>query len=240
MPTMYEIYERHAKRYHELVKAEDYKNNLTKLLYKEARWENSLVLEAGTGTGRVTSIYIKEADHAICCDRSQHMLDHAKAYLKAFQQKIEYFVAENLNLPDLSRKVDIFIEGWSFGHTASEGESEIDIRTITRRLVENATKNVENGGILVLIESLGTNMDCPEPPTDKLALFYEELEHRHGFEKSIVRTDYRFQSNEEAVRVMGFFFGNDFIPNIRSRNSGTIPEWTGVWIKRRTPEKKKA
>lgn len=231
MPSMDEIYDRHAKQYHKLVCAEDYENNLAKLLHEEVQWHGARVLEAGTGTGRVTSIYIEKAEYAICCDRSQHMLDHARSELLPYQEKLEYVIAENTGLPDLGRDVDVFIEGWSFGHTVSEGESATDIEAITCSLVANATKNLKHSGTVILIETLGTNVDHPEPPNSTLSLFYSELELAHQFRRRVVRTDYRFSSNEEAVRVMGFFFGADRVPDIRDRGSGIIPEWTGVWIK---------
>ena len=198
---------------------------------KEIDWNGKEVLEAGTGTGRVTDIYIELIGHAFCCDRSQHMLNYAKNRLAEYQAKIEFIIADNLHIPKLDHKVDIFVEGWSFGHTVSDGENETDINRRIHTLVENATENVVKRGSIIMIESLGTNVDTPEPPTAKLAIFQEKLVSKYDFQKAIVRTDYGFKSKEDAETILGFFFGNDQIPEIKARNSEIIPKWTGVWIK---------
>ena len=56
MPSMYEIYDAHSDRYHELVMREDYQGNLARALKRVARWRDAVVVEAGIGTGRVTRI----------------------------------------------------------------------------------------------------------------------------------------------------------------------------------------
>ena len=159
------------------------------------------------------------------------MLNYAKDRLAEYKAKIDFTIADNLHLPSLAHEVDIFVEGWSFGHTVGDGENENDIIQRIQKLVENASENVAKGGSIIMIESLGTDVDVPEPPTAKLARFQEELVSKYDFQKAIVRTDYQFRSKEDAEMILGFFFGNDRIPDIKARNSEIIPEWTGVWIK---------
>ena len=81
MPDMFEIYQSHASRYHELVLAEDHQNNLGSLLHQLVDWQDLSVLEAGVGTGRVTQLYIADAADAVCCDQSAHMLELADRFL---------------------------------------------------------------------------------------------------------------------------------------------------------------
>ena len=228
---MYEIYEKHADRYHELVMAEDLEGNLYRALHELADWHGLSVFEAGVGTGRVTSTYIHQADSAYCCDRSEHMLAFAKDNLKKYTSKIEFAIAENSDLPELDRAFDVFIEGWSFGHATSDCTSKEEIIARTSLLVGSAEKNIKPGGVIILIESLGTNVELPSPPNKRLDIFYTALTDLHGFRCSKIKTDYLFDSNAEAVRVMGFFFGEDIEQSIRRRGSRIVPEWTGIWTK---------
>ncbi|MFP4484932.1 MAG: hypothetical protein ACLFO1_08780, partial [Spirochaetaceae bacterium] len=84
----------------------------------------------------------------------------------------------------------------------------------------------------VLMETMGTNVDSPTPPLNTLAAMYRRLEEEYGFTRHEVRTDFRFDSVEEAVEVMGFFFGPEMAEGVRERGAEVVPEWTGVWIRR--------
>ncbi|MBT3316782.1 class I SAM-dependent methyltransferase [bacterium] len=231
MPEMYEIYEKHADKYDELVRAEDYQNNLRNLLHETVNWRDLSVIEGGVGTGRVTRLYIEQVASSICCDRAQHMLDFAQGALSEYEDKLKFLRADNLNIPDLDGGFDLFIEGWSFGHSVSDCSTADEIKSVTDILVHNATKDLKPGGVVILLETLGTNLDFPGPPHEKLNIFYSELEQKHGFQMKKIRTDYQFQSNEEAARIMGFFFGEKMCQSVLKRNNAIIPEWTGMWTK---------
>ncbi len=120
MPEMYEIYQKHADRYDELVRAEDYENNLGVFLESAVDWKDAWVMEAGVGTGRITKLYIEQVAFAVCCDRSEHMLDYAQKSLSAYKEKLDFIKTDNMNLPVTSRLIDVFIEGWSFGHSVMD------------------------------------------------------------------------------------------------------------------------
>jgi len=231
MPEMYEIYDKHADRYDELIRAEDYQDNLRRVLHETLDWRDLSVVEGGVGTGRVTSLYIEQVGSAVCCDRAPHMLDRARANLAAHADKLRFVTADNTGIPDLGGGFDVFIEGWSFGHAASDCSTAEEIRDVTDILIRNATKELRPGGTVILLETLGTNVDSPGAPTDKLQTFYADLERRHGFEAQRIRTDYRFGSTVDAARIMGFFFGESMLRSVRERNAATIPEWTGVWAR---------
>jgi len=81
MPEMYEIYEKHADRYDELIRAEDHRDNLRHLLHETVNWRGLSVIEGGVVTGRVTRLYIEHPASSVCCDRSQHMLNFAQEIL---------------------------------------------------------------------------------------------------------------------------------------------------------------
>ena len=232
MPTMEEIYQYHADRYEALVSAEDIENNLGRLLLEQAVWQDAIVIEAGLGTGRVTKLYIEQATAVYGYDRSQHMLDFASQELSAHQQKLTLAQAVNQDLPDLAQPADIFIEGWSFGHTAVDCLDTHQLEQATCSLVTNATKNLKPTGTAIFIETQGTNTAVPAPPHPHLAQFYALLEREHRFTPHTIRTDYSFPSNEVASQVMGFFFGEGMAQAVQARGTAIIPEWTGVWVKK--------
>jgi len=159
------------------------------------------------------------------------MLDFAQDVLAAYKEKLRFLRADNMNIPDLDGEFDLFIEGWSFGHSVSDCSTADEIKSVTEILVRNATKDLKSGGVVILLETLGTNLDSPGAPHEKLNIFYSELEQKHGFQMKKIKTDYQFQSNEEAARIMGFFFGEKMYQSVLKRNTSIIPEWTSMWTK---------
>mgnify|MGYP006293728337 FL=1 len=229
---MFEIYERHADEYHRLVSAEDYQANLSALLHRLVDWSGARVLEAGVGTGRVTDMYIEAVASAVCCDASEHMLAFARERLGDYADKLTFRRADNLDLLELSEQVDVFVEGWSFGHAVAEAPRPEQVARTTDALVAAASGSVVPGGRVVLIETMGTNVDAPAAPLETLAAMYRRLEEEHGFTRHEVRTDFRFGSVGEAAEVMGFFFGPEMAEGVQARSTEVVPEWTGVWVRR--------
>ena len=236
MPEMYEIYDRYAREYNELVNAEDYQGNLAPALLDVADWNDANVVEAGTGTGRVTALYADRADHIVCFDRSAHMLEAARNRLGRFTDRITFIEGDNLDLPKDAvthafggQVADILVEGWAYGHAVMDSGKPA---STCRTLLSSSRRLLREGGTVVLMETLGTAVDEASPPHPLLEAFYLELEDAHGFKRVEIATDYRFSSVEEAERIMGFFFGEEMAAEVRRRNSSTIPEWTGLWWRR--------
>ncbi len=125
MPEMYEIYDHHAKMYHELVSHEDYKGNLKTFLHKNISWNNKVVYEAGIGTGRVAEIYLPFVKKVYGFDRALHMLQYAGENLKSYKDKIYLKTGVNSSLPTIDQKADIFIQGWSFGHQIMDAPKKV-------------------------------------------------------------------------------------------------------------------
>lgn len=227
MPSMYEIYERHAVEYDELVDHEDCRGELAAFVSGQVP-PASRVLEAGTGTGRVTALYADRAARVLCCDRSAHMLARARTRLAPYDGKIEYRELGNLELARASASgpFDLVVEGWSFGHTVSDFPGRED--ETCDALVAACGACLAPGGRLVFLETLGTNAAEPAAPAPFLDAFYRRLEEAHGFSRTVLRTDYRFPSPAEARRVMGFFFGETMAASIEAAE---VIEWTGAWTK---------
>ncbi|MDC7125933.1 MAG: methyltransferase domain-containing protein [Spirochaetales bacterium] len=227
MPTMFEIYKAHSKEYDELVNAEDYKNNLGEYLKTKFDWKNKVVYEAGIGTGRVTNYYISQAIHCYGFDYEEHMLSQCKMNHSANIDKMTLNIAENLKLKPVDEEVDVFIEGWSFGHTMNQNSDNLNVAI--ELLIDNIKGIVKENGEILIIESLGTNVEESGTTKEYTKYFYKILEGKYKFSKTILRTDYKFKDYKEASRVMGFFFGDEMKSDIENYKKEIIKEYTGVW-----------
>lgn len=228
MPSMYDVYRRHRIEYDRLVAAEDHARHLPEFLDSIVDWNGLTVLEGGIGTGRVTECFIESARRLVGFDREPHMLEAARERLARFADKIELRPADNLALPLLPEQADVFVEGWSWGHSVVDGPG--DVEPIADALFANVRKNLVPGGFVVLIETLGTNALSPAAPHPRLAEFYQLLQSRYGLRQAAISTDYRFPSAREAADVLGFFFGDPMKQAILAAGSATVPEWTGLWF----------
>ncbi|MCB9637318.1 MAG: class I SAM-dependent methyltransferase [Myxococcales bacterium] len=227
MPTMKEIYQHHADAYDELVSHEDYEKNLSRFLLQRFDFSGKSVIEMGAGTGRLTALYIEQAARALCCDGSSHMLQRGEENLASYRDKLAFRVCDNLDVGELEGKADYVVEGWSFGHTVIDHFERAE--QIVEQLVMGCRRLLVEGGTLIFVETMGSNREEAGPPREELAHFYELLEHRYGFQREVLRTDYRFASPEEAFRVFSFFFGEQHCQGLVERNSSIIKEYTGVW-----------
>jgi len=229
MPTINEIYKKYSTQYDQLVTSEDHKKNLKKFLLNNIDWNNKIVYEPGIGTGRLTKMYIDRINFVYGFDIENHMLEQCKKNLYKYMHKIRLNAADNIELPTVEEKADILIEGWSFGHTIVE--YEVDVPGTTEKLIDNLNKLIKDNGIIVIIETLGTNIDKPKSINQPLDHFYSLIEKKYGFNKTIIRTDYMFNEYNEAADVLGFFFGKEMKEEILQKKINIIPEYTGIWLK---------
>ena len=226
MSNMFEVYQNFSDLYDELVTHEDYNNNLYKFLNSNIKWENKIVGEFGLGTGRVTKNYIDKIQKLYAYDNSQHMLDKAKLNLSKWADKIEYSVLDDSKIYKIKNTFDIIIEGWSFGHLVVQDDENRN-QTI-QTLISETTKRAKE---VIFIETLGTNVEAPNPPGEKLSQFYNSLVDA-GFKEHIIQTDYQFINPEEAAKIMGAFFGDSMKNDIIQKQLNVIKEYTGIWIYR--------
>ncbi len=231
MPEMYKIYDAYSANYDELVNHEDCDKNFKNALLSICGWTGKTVVEAGVGTGRVTAVYAGIVKRIIAADRSIHMISAAKRNLSQYLNKIEFIVRDNLSLKDVASQNDIFIEGWSFGHIVCDMPDKIE--EITKALVNQALSLVKPEGKIIFIETLGTGNEEPKPPVETLRKFYSLLENRYGFVRKEIRTDYLFETVEEASRILGFFFGEEMSQLVKKLGNKRFPECTGIWIKQK-------
>lgn len=82
-------------------------------------------------------------------------------------------------------------------------------------------------GTIILFESLGTGNENPIR-LEHVKSTYQWLDV-NGFQSNWIRTDYKFESLEEAEELSRFFFGDQLGEKVRQNEWIVLPECTGVW-----------
>jgi ubiquinone/menaquinone biosynthesis C-methylase UbiE len=219
------VYADGAEDYHRLVEVEDAAGRLWQLLDTLVDWPASDVIELGAGTGRLTVPLARRCRSLRAFDAAAAMLAVARRRLDADgAHEVTLEVAEHRSLPVEDASADAVIEGWAVAHYVDwEPDTWHDALDDA---VREMRRVVRPGGTLVLIETLGTGVTEPCPPTDALVELYDRLESVHGFTRRWVRTDYEFADETTARHVVGTFFGDDMLAAL---DGTSLPECTGVW-----------
>lgn len=228
MPDQREIYNQHAEQYERIVLREDYQGNILRALAEIHPLEGHNVVELGAGTGRLTRILAPLVNDIWLFDISHHMLGVAARALETEgARNWGLAVADHRNLPLVDGIADIVISGWSVCYLAVWNGKE------WKREVGKALKEMERvlqrKGMIILLETLGTGYEQPEAP-EKLKGYYEYL-GKEGFSWRWIRTDFEFESLEEAKELTGFFFGKEMATRVEKKKWVRLPECTGIWWK---------
>lgn len=227
MPDHYaEVYQQHADRYEQLVAREDYEGHILAALRRIALLEGRDIIDTGAGTGRLACLVAPFARSLRVYDSSAHMLTVAAARLQASgltHWHIE--VADHRQLPAEDASADIVLAGWSVVYTVVWEE---DWRTELGKALAELTRVLRPGGKLIILETLGTGYETPTPPAALLP-YFAYLEEEAGFSRTWIRTDYRFESVEEAQELTTFFFHEDMTERLISLDPPILPECTGIW-----------
>jgi hypothetical protein len=83
-------------------------------------------------------------------------------------------------------------------------------------------------GTIIILETLGTGNEEPTPP-DFLINYYETLRDQYKFNHQTIRTDYQFDSVQQAEELCREFFGDLLDDRIIKEQSSIVPECTGIW-----------
>ena len=222
-----DIYRDHAEEYDRLICAEDCDGRLLPSLMSITPLPDRVVLDVGTGTGRIARLVLAHARHVVAVEPSPAMLDIARRHLAASgRTNFELHLGSADRLPIASAVADVAIAGWVFGHfrywMPDGWQSSV------QQALDEMDRCVRPGGTLILIETLGTGTPDPKPPSPQLAEYFQWLE-AHGFVRSTLRTDYCFPDVETAATVCGFFFGPALANQIREQRWSRVPECTGLW-----------
>lgn len=223
-----EIYANHADQYEALVAREDYEGNILKTIENIRPLANLEVVEFGAGTGRLTLMLAPLVKSVQAFDNSRAMLDVTFAKLQKFGlNNVSVDVADNRSIPLPEASADLTIQGWSFGHFCG-WYPDTWRQEIGKCLVE-MRRLVRSGGTLIMLETLGTGRETPLAPTPALAEYYAWLESEQGFSSTSIRTDYQFESLQEAENLSRFFFGDELAEAVIHNQWVILPECTGVW-----------
>ncbi len=233
VPDYRDIYEREAERYQALVAAEDCNGELPRALSRLVELQGARALEIGVGTGRVTRLLLDAGANVVGYEQSAAMLAVARRLLGEGHEKRCRLVVADARTEDLpAASADVALAGWVLGHFcewyAERWQGEID--GVLRRM----WRALECGGTLIVVETLGTGSDVPAAPSAALAEYYRFLEQTWGMQREPVRTDYRFNSLDAALESVGFFFGPELQSRVREKNWQVVPEWTGVWWRKKS------
>ncbi len=225
MPSEREVYAKHAAEYEALVSREDCQGNILKAIEEIASPRGKDVLDLGTGTGRLARLLQPQARGVIACDISTHMLETARRRLMQGPENWLAAAADHRSLPLPSESVDIIVSGWSVSYVAVWAPDRW--RHEADAWLREARRVLRRGGHIILFESLGTGNETPQR-IPHLENFYGWLDEK-GFQNRWIRTDYCFESPEEASEVAGFFFGDEMRTRILRERLTVLPECTGVW-----------
>jgi ubiquinone/menaquinone biosynthesis C-methylase UbiE len=140
-------------------------------------------------------------------------------------------VADHRELPLEDDSVDVVLSGWSLVYTAIWSPEPWE-REVDRALAE-MKRILRPSGTIIVLETMGTGHEQPNPPEDLLGYFaYLEAS---GFSSTWIRTDYSFRSLDEAEDMARFFFGDELAREVRERNWTILPECTGLWWQHQGP-----
>ncbi len=230
MPDLFEIYRTQPARYDELVSREDWQGNLLPAIQAVAALDGAAVVELGAGTGRLTRLMAPYVRSVAAFDASRPMLEVAAERLsREGYSNCSVAFGDHRAVPAGTGLADIVIAGWTISSIAVSTQ---DWEPQVRKALDEMTRVLKPAGVLIVIETLGTGYDEPNPP-EVLRPYYQYLESC-GFRRAWVRTDYRFRDLEEARGLTEFFFGQEPLGALRPVQGGVLlPECTGVWSSRR-------
>jgi ubiquinone/menaquinone biosynthesis C-methylase UbiE len=226
MPTQEEIYKTEGDKYEALIAREDYQGNILKALGEILKADGLDVLDLGTGTGRLVEMLAPRVRSIRAFDISEEMLRVCKQKLAASGlSNWQVEVADHRKLPVEDASADLVVSGWSVSYLVVWNPDTW--REQLETWLGEMKRILRPGSHIVLFESLGTGTELPIK-LEHLKDFYPWLDEA-GFQHKWIRTDYKFESIEEAEELSRFFFGDELGDQVRKNNWVVLPECTGVW-----------
>ncbi|MBK9210178.1 MAG: class I SAM-dependent methyltransferase [Anaerolineales bacterium] len=228
MPTQEEIYQTEGDKYEALIAREDYQGNILKSLREITTLEDRIVLDLGAGTGRLACLLAPYVSRIRAFDISEEMLRVCREKLSASGLvNWQVDVADHRQLPVDDASADLVVSGWSVAYLAVWNPDTA--RVELEKWLGEMKRILRPNSYIVLFESLGTGNESPIK-LEHLKDYYPWLDEA-GFQNKWIRTDYKFESLEEAEYLSRFFFGDELGNKVRDNHWVILPECTGVWWK---------
>ncbi|HEY4492787.1 MAG TPA: class I SAM-dependent methyltransferase, partial [Acidobacteriota bacterium] len=184
------------------------------------------VIDLGAGTGRFAGLLASRVRSLRAFDLSAHMLSICRDRLRKSNLKDWVTaVADHRGLPLPSHSADLMVSGWSVSYLAVWNPERW--RAELEKWLGEMKRILKGGSFIVLFESLGTGNESPNQ-LKHLENFYPWLDEV-GFQNTWIRTDYKFDSYQQAAEIAGFFFGDEMKKRILREKLAVLPECTGVW-----------
>jgi ubiquinone/menaquinone biosynthesis C-methylase UbiE len=226
MPTQEEIYKTEGDKYEALIAREDYQENIMRALREITSLENRVVYDLGAGTGRLACLLAPHVLSVRAFDISEEMLRVCREKFTASGlTNWQVDVADHCQLPVDDQSADLVVSGWSVAYLAVWNPETW--RAELEKWMDEMKRVLKPNGIIILFESLGTGNESPIQ-LEHLKDYYPWLDEA-GFQHKWIRTDYKFDSLEEAEFLSRFFFGDELGDKVRKNKWMILPECTGVW-----------
>ncbi len=220
------VYTYHGNEYEALIAREDYQENILAALRNITSLENQMVLDIGAGTGRLAGMLAPLVSHVYAFDIAPDMLRVCREKLIASElSNWQVGIADHRQLPVDGHSANLVVSGWSVSYLAVWNPESW--REELGKWLSEMKRVLKGDSTIVLFESLGTGNESPIK-LDHLKNFYPWLDEA-GFQNRWIRTDYQFESLEEAEYLSRFFFGNELGDKVKRNNWVILPECTGVW-----------
>jgi ubiquinone/menaquinone biosynthesis C-methylase UbiE len=226
MSDLAEVYSSKAENYERMIAREDYQGNILQALEQIRPAEGLDVIDTGAGTGRLVCMLAPRARSIQAFDVSESMLEVAASRLGASgldNWKVK--VGDHRSLPVADGSADLVVSGWSVVYMVVWNQETWQVE-LGKALAE-LQRVLRPGGTLIILETMGTGFESPNPPPDLLD-YFKYLDEA-GFSSTWIRTDYQFASLEEAKELTAFFFGEEMIGRVISTDPVILPECTGIW-----------
>jgi ubiquinone/menaquinone biosynthesis C-methylase UbiE len=223
------IYQTDGDRYEALISREDHQGNIMKALEEILNPDGLDILDLGAGTGRLAVMLAPHAKSMRAFDASDEMLRVCRQKLESSglsNWKVE--VGDHRQLPVEDGSADLVVSGWSVAYLYVWHKETW--RDELEKWSGEMKRVLRRDSYIVLFESLGTGNESPIQ-LEHLKEYYHWLDEA-GFQNKWIRTDYKFESIEEAEELSRFFFGDELGDKVKKNNWVTLPECTGVWWKK--------
>jgi ubiquinone/menaquinone biosynthesis C-methylase UbiE len=228
LPDYDVLFADHAEKYDRFVSAEDFQGNLLRTLKQVGRLNREqAVADLGTGTGRVAFLLCPIVRHVYGIEPVGGMRQVADAKKQKLGVKnVDFLPGEHKDIPLPDNSIDLIVEGWAFlkafRTVYPEWRAEFDA------IVFEMKRILRPKGSIVLIETMGSLHIWKDVPEKNVEL-YDYFEKDLCLKKTIIRTDYKFATKEEAVDYSIFFFGDEVGAEVSEIGDLIVPEATAVW-----------